>query len=108
MEAILKVERIYPSKIPGKTENDPERDKLEIIFSKYETSYNSVNGVGIHKEYYPVVFLDENARNCPLHEGNWIIGSLSFAGFESKKETGRMVTQVYLNRYLIINNFYTL
>lgn len=105
MERLFKIRSVYHTSIKGKNEGDPDRPKVEITLCYHETYYSSQSGPSIRHQYVQVMMLDENAANCQLQPGHWIVASISMAVYNSRTEPGRMIEQHYLDRYVPITDW---
>jgi len=105
MERLFKIRSVYRTTIKGKNEGDPERSKVELTLCYHETFFSSQSGPGIRHQYVQITLLDDNADKWQLQPGNWIVASVSMAGFESRTEPGRMIEQHYLDRYIPVTDW---
>lgn len=108
MEGLFKVVSVYRTTIKGKSISDPDRSKVEVTLAYHTVGFNAqTNTNTIRKQYRQIVFFDAEADSCQFLPGMWILASLNDAGFVSRNpaEEGRMVTQTYINRGVIIENW---
>lgn len=105
MERLFKIRSVYHTSIRGKNEGDPDRPKVEITLCYHETFFSSQSGPGIRQQFVQVALLDDNATNCQLQPGHWIVASVSMTAYASRSEPGRMIEQHYLDRYVPVTDW---
>ena len=105
MERLFKVRSVYRTSIKGRNEGDAPRPKVEITLCYHETFYSSQSGPGIRHQYVQVTLLDDAADKCQLQAGMWVVANISLAGFESRSDPGRIITQGYLDCCVPISDF---
>ena len=104
MERLFKVENVFSTSFKGKKEGDPDRPKVEITLTYYETGTSQQNGPFVRKQSVVVSLIDDAARNCPFKVGQWLVACISFLKYDSQREPGRQSMQAYLDRYVVVDN----
>ena len=103
MERLFKVTNVYRTQIDSRNPGEPARPKVEITLTYHETSFSSQNGLLVRYQSVNVSLLDENANQCQLQPGMWVVASVSMNTFPSRTEQGRMISTTFLDRVIPID-----
>lgn len=103
MDRLFKVTNVFRSSIDGRNPGDPQRPKVEITLTYHETTFSSQNGLQVRYQSEVASLLDENANQCQLQAGMWVIASLSHSAFPSRNEQGKMIASTFLDRYIPVD-----
>ena len=103
MERLFKVSNVYRTQIDGRNPGEPARPKVEITLTYHETSFSSQNGLQVRYQSVNIALLDENANQCQLQPGMWVVASVSQNTFQSRTEQGRMLSTTFLDRIIPVD-----
>lgn len=103
MERLFKVSNVYRTQIDGRNPGEPARPKVEITLTYHETSFSSQNGLQVRYQSVNVALLDDNANQCQLQPGMWVVASISQNTFQSRTEQGRMLFTTFLDRIIPVD-----